>query len=642
MFKCIRVLFYFIFCLFCCMKLHAQPADVASNDIEEVVEVSAIAEENRDIEEVNFGGEETDDETKNSELVDFSCEDMPLPAVIKLFTRVSGANIITTTTEDLQSAIVTVELKQVHWKDALQSILRMHNYELVQEKLDVEIYSVSVKQPDALPALAVETLFFNYTTSDEMFPIVQNLLLKDARAKISVFESRNAMIIQSTEANIRDIKEIIVSIDIPGSQVSVETKFIELSDGASKQLGIKWDSLEEFGVGLAAGPFSYDRTESIDNTTGNENTDWDIRRRSDVLAKTADYNGDYNGEDGTANMALTGYEGTYNPDSISGQTTPIGSPFSLVDSIDAGQDIVSDSLRQFTENITKSQSAILNVDALNLVLSALKRTDGVSMISNPKMLVASGNKNAKFMVGEQEPIIKTTIQYGTTDSPGDKVTAELDTSINTEYITQGYMRTGIELLVIPFVKTEKYIQAEITPSLIRKVDDKKVGDNSWPVISVKEIRTLFTLKSGQTVAIGGLTSSSEEDTVSKIPFLGDIPFIGKYLFSHSSTASMQNETIIFVTLSIANPDSIEDNQGVPEDSELIYKRLLKEQLDRKEFEKEYMELKKATDEKILAVDESMVSSEELALEISNKEVNNPNNEEDLESNEENEVKSADK
>ncbi len=642
MLKGIRVLFYVMFLLLCInLKLHA--ANVISNDVEEVVEVALIPETQADIEEVTFGLDEAaEEEIINEEFVDFSCEDMPLPAVIKLFTRVSGANIIATTTEELQAKVVTVELKQVHWKAALQSILRMHNYELVQENPDVEIYSVAVKQPDALPLLIVETLFFKYTTSDEMFSIVQNLLIKDERAKISLFESRNAMVIQSTEANLRDIKEIIDSIDIPGSQVSIETKFLELSDSASKQLGIKWDSLEEFGVGLAAGPFSYHQTRSTDNSTGNEKTDWDIRRRSDVLAKTADYKGDYTGQDGTANMALPGYEGAYNPDSISGQTAPIGSPFSLVDSIDAGQDIVANSLGQFAEKITKSQAAVLNVDTLNLVLSALQRTDGVSMISNPKMLVASGDKNARFTVGEQEPIIKTTIERGTTDSPGDKVTAELDTSINTEYITQGYMRTGIELRVVPFVKTDKYIQAEITPSLIRKTGQKEVEGNSWPVISVKEIRTLFTLKSGQTVAIGGLTSSQEEDVVSKIPFLGDIPFIGKYLFSHSKTSSKQNETIIFVTLSIADPDSIEDNQGIPEQSELVYKRLLKEKLDRKEFEKQYMELKKATDEKLLAVDKSMVSIEMSEPDTGNAEIKSPNVKDVLETNEENAVKPAEK
>jgi type IV pilus assembly protein PilQ len=615
MLKGIKILFYVIF-LLCCMNLRVQSANVTSNDVEEVIEVSSIKETNADIEEVTFGLDEAVEETMNEELVDFSCEDMPLPAVIKLFTRVSGANIIATTTEELQAAMVTVELEQVHWKDALQSILRMHNYELVQENPDVEIYSVSVKQPDALPPLIVETLFFNYTTSDDMLPIVQNLLIKDDRAKISIFESRNAMVIQSTEANIRDIKDIIASIDIPGSQVSIETKFLELSDGAAKQLGIKWDSLEEFGVGLTAGPFDYMKTESTDISTSNQKTESDIRSRSDVLDKTADYNGNYT------------YEGT--------------APFSLVDSIDSGQDIVADSLGQFAENITKSQAAILNVDSLDLVLSALKRTDGVSMISNPKMLVASGNKNAKFTVGEQEPIIKTTIERGTTDSPGDKVTAELDTSINTEYITQGYMRTGIELLVVPFVKTEKYIQAEITPSLIRKTGNKEVEGNSWPIISVKEIRTLFTLKSGQTVAIGGLTSSEESDAVSKIPFLGDIPFIGKYLFSHSKTSTKQNETIIFVTLSIADPETIEDNQGVPEQSELVYKRLLKEQLDRKEFEKQYMELKKATDEKILAVEEGMVSIEESDPDTGNDKVEPPNVKDDLEEKEENAVKPADK
>jgi type IV pilus assembly protein PilQ len=581
----------------------------AQPTIEEVVEVVAVPD-STDMVEASLNAE-VEEEPQNVEFVDFSCVDMALPQVIQLFTRVSGANIVATTTEELEAATVTVELKQVHWKAALQSILHMHNYELVQEDPDVEIFAVSIRKPDALPPLEVETIFFDYTTTDEMLPIMQNLLVKDARAKISIFESRNAMIIQSTETNIRDMKEIIASIDIPGSQVSVETKFLELSDGAAKQLGIKWDSLEEFGVGLAVGDFNYSKTETTDNSGNNEKADWDKENRLDVLTQAADYNGDYE-------------------DNVDGAT-----PFSLVDSIDSGRDITSDNLSQFSENITKSQSAILSVDALNLVLSALKRTEGVQMISNPKMLVASGNKNARFTVGVQEPIIKTTVERGTQDSPGDKITAELDTSINTEYINQGYMRTGIELLVVPFVKTDKYIQAEITPSLIRKTDSKVVGDNRWPVISVKEIKTLFTLRSGQTVAIGGLTSSTEEDIITKIPFLGDIPFIGKYLFSHSKTSTEQNETIIFVTLSIADPDSIEDNQGVPEDAELVYRRLLKEQLDRKEFEKEYMELKRATDEKIRAVDEGMSSIEEEPAAVDeNEDITSQNSENELEPNEE--------
>ena len=622
MLKNIKILLYMsLGCAF--SSVYAQAATTVETDtvplppelmIEEVTGAATVPADVVDIEsfeteEVSFIAEESE-EIVGSELIDFSCVDMALPEVIRLFTRASGANIVATTTEELKAAKVTVELKQVQWKPALNSILNMHSYELIQQDQTVEIYVVGVKQPNALPPISVNTLFLKYTTTDEILPIAKNLLIEgDPRAKISVFESRNAMVIKSTESNIREILEIIDSIDIPSSQVSVETKFLELSDRAAKQIGIKWDSLDEFGVGLSAGPLEYSKTKMTDNFAGNENTDWNIRRRGDVISKTADYDGNYNGEERAANGPLPGYEGAYNPDSISGQTTPVGSPYSLIDSIDAGQDIVADSLSQFAENITESQAAILNIDSLNLVLSALKRTEGVHMISNPKMLVASGNKNAKFGVGEREPIIKTTIERGTTDSPGDKITAELDTSINTDYIQQGYMRTGIELLVIPFVKTDKYIQAEIAPSLIRKTGEKKVEGNSWPVISVKEIKTLFTLRSGQTVAIGGLTSSSEEDNVSKIPFLGDIPFIGKYLFSHTSTDHKQTETIIFVTLSIANPDDVQEQQGIPEDSRLVYKRLLKQKLDKKEFEKEYQELSFATDEKIKAIDESLMADE---------------------------------
>lgn len=539
------------------------------------------------------------------ELIDFSCVEMALPEVIRLFTRASGANIVATTTDEMKQAKVTVELKQVAWKPALNSILNMHNYELVQETPGVEIYSVEVKKPDALPPLLVKTIFFKYTTTDEVLPIVKSLLISDSRAKLSSFESRNAVVIKSTDSNIREIEDIIKAIDIPSNQVAVETKFLELSDSAAKQLGIKWDSLEEFGVGLTAGPFEYTKSQTIDNTDGSESTLWDINRRADTITDTADYYGNYNGEDSAFNGPLPGYEGTYNPDDISGQTDPVGSSYSLTDSIDTGQDIISDSLSQFAENITKSQAAILDVDSLNLVLSALKRTDGVSMISNPKILVASGNRDAKFSVGEHEPIIKTTLTEGTTDSPGDKITAELDTSINTDYINQGYMRTGIELLVVPFVKTEKYIQAEIAPSLIRKTGEKVIEENSWPIISVKQIKTLFTLKSGQTVAIGGLTTSTEEDSTTKVPFLGDIPIIGKYLFSHQSTSTEQTETIIFVTLSIAEPDNMSEDSGIPENSKLVYKRVLKEKLKQKQFERDFQEIKEATNKEIDAIDEAM-------------------------------------
>jgi type II secretory pathway component GspD/PulD (secretin) len=252
-----------------------------------------------------------------------------------------------------------------------------------------------------------------------------------------------------------------------------------------------------------------------------------------------------------------------------------------VDILDKGVSANRDTVDSFTEAIREQQAAILEFDTLSVVLSALKKTDGVSVISNPKMIVTSGDTNAFFSVGERYPIIRTEIQRGTVDSPGDKEVAELATDINMEYIQSGYLRTGIDLQVVPIVKTDEMIETAIMPSLRRRLaQDKVVGGNSWPIISVKEIRTRFTLRSGQTVAIGGLTDTQESKQVTKVPLLGNIPIIGKYFFTHTQDLKSQNETIIFVTLSLAAAETLREESGIPQDAKLVHRELIKNRAER--------------------------------------------------------------
>jgi len=80
------------------------------------------------------------------------------------------------------------------------------------------------------------------------------------------------------------------------------------------------------------------------------------------------------------------------------------------------------------------------------------------------------------------------------------------------------------------------------------------------------------------VAIGGLTDTSDSTAVTKIPFLGDIPIIGKYLFSHESTSKSQIETIILVTLSLASPETL-DRSPAYRGLKLVHKRLIRDQTD---------------------------------------------------------------
>ena len=499
-----------------------------------------------------------------NDLISITLNNVPLIDVVRMFTLVSGANIVANA--DILAGTVTVNLKEVEWKPALNSILDMHGFSLVEKELNSGIYSIIQRPLDAPVPMLTKSFKLKFATVNDISPIIRNMLPEGAT--LNEFNSRNMLVVRSTSESLSDIDQIIKEIDQPTKQVCVETKFMELKDSATKQLGIRWDALNEFGMNLQAGPFTWNREAEDLLTRTDTQKQYDKNTFEDVSDQQ------------------------YNEFGI---PTPNDKYRTINDTIAKGRENTKEIVKSFGEKIENTQAAILELDQFQVVLSALYNTEGVSLISNPKLIVANGATNAMFSVGDREPIIKTEVQRGTTESPGDIITASLDTDINTSYINQGYLATGIDLRVIPVVKTENLIEAEIIPSLRRKTGDKEVGGNSWPVISVKEIRTRFTLLSGQTVAIGGLTDTGDEKITSKIPLLGDIPLLGKYLFSHSKKVKGQVETIIFVTLSIADPENINSKIGIPEYGDLIHRQLLVDKIRHQEIKEEIQTLQNVSD-----------------------------------------------
>jgi type II secretory pathway component GspD/PulD (secretin) len=511
--------------------------------------------------------------SSTNDLISITLNDVPLIDVVRMFTLVSGANIVANS--DTLTGTVTVNLKDVEWKPALNSILDMHGFSLVEKELNSGVYSIVQRPLDAPIPMLTKSFKLKFATVADISPIIRNMLPESAT--LNEFNSRNMLVVRSTSESLSDIDQIIKEIDQPTKQVCVETKFMELKDSASKELGIRWDALQEFGMNLKAGPFTYDRTAQNALSRTDTQNQYDRNTLIDSSKKLYDM------------------YGVQHPEIDPADDTRVLATRTIEDNIERGKENTQEIIKSFNENIENTQAAILELDQFQVVLSALYNTEGVSLISNPKLIVANGATNAMFSVGDREPIIRTEIQRGTTESPGDIITASLDTEINTGYIKQGYLETGIDLRVIPVVKTDNLIEAELIPSLRRKTGDKTIGDNSWPIISVKEIRTRFTLLSGQTVAIGGLTDTGDTKEISKVPLLGDIPLIGKYLFSHSKKVKSQVETIIFVTLSIANPEEIHNNIGIPEYGDLVHKRLITDKILHQERQTEIQNLQNMAD-----------------------------------------------
>lgn len=489
-------------------------------------------------------------------LISIALDDVALLEVVRMFTRISGANIIASASN--LHGTVTVNIQDVEWKPALNSILSMHNMALVETTAGSGIYTIAPRpagQPDPLVA---DTIFLSYAPVSNVIAIVSSMLA--GQGSVVPFKSGNALVVRATSASILEIKRVIKEIDQPRKQVYIEAKFIELTDQAIKNLGINWQILEGYKVGATGLRIGYENKGEKIQSQKDTQTQKDNRTRVDEVKEF------YNVDNQQYEEVTTTYEesppgsGIYVPNTVRTPTRTI------TDTIDQGKLNQQDLIDSDTRTITDIRTAVLSADDFALILSALKETAGISVVSNPKIIVAN-DETATIHIGDNEPNIKGTVTPGQ-QGQANTTTYELDAN-------EPYFKFGVTLDVTPTINSESNITVQISPTISRFVQNKIAPDgNSFPITSTKTIKTIFSLDNGKTAAIGGLTETTDRDVTKKIPLLGDIPLIGKYLFSHTSKEKKQTETIIFVTVGIAPPGTMDNRIGLPENSDLVERHLV--------------------------------------------------------------------
>jgi len=177
-------------------------------------------------------------------------------------------------------------------------------------------------------------------------------------------------------------------------------------------------------------------------------------------------------------------------------------------------------------------------DYLNIggLLRALKSEEGVNILSTPNLLTTD-NAEARIFVGENIPIIKSSAQ--TTG-------ATPITNIERKDI-------GVELKIKPQINESDYVKLDITQK-ISSISAVQLDKASDIITQKREVTTTVTVKNNQNIIIGGLIRDDTQDSVSKVPLLGDIPILG-WLFKSTSTKKIKNNLLIFLTPHIINSDA---------------------------------------------------------------------------------------
>jgi type II secretory pathway component GspD/PulD (secretin) len=499
----------------------------------------------------------------NANLISVTLDDVALEDVVRMFTRISGANIIASSSTLVGR--VTVNLTDVEWKPALVSILDMQNLSLVEKVPNSQVYSIMPRQTNAPDPQVTSTIFLRYASVPDVVQLVTPILPEGS--KVVPFPSRNALVIKTTEAVRLDVERIVAEVDKLRDQVFIEAKFMELNDGAIRDLGLNWSVLE--GYGFTASPFNWENRNERrwENSTDANSLRADQRNNTDTANKLFDMYGDQ-----FQNETITIVE---RPDGSFVEVTGIEPTYRQDDSIALGRNVSEDIVSSFAKTISDIRTSVLDVDQFRLVLSALKQLSGVSIVSNPKVIVAN-EQPATIHIGQRERPFLSVV------TPATQTTAPVVT-----YNPGEPVDFGVKLTVTPTINTVSNITVKIEPELTRFIGDKTAPNGqSYPVIATKKIQTIFCLENGRTVAIGGLTETTDKDVTKKIPLLGDIPLIGKFLFSNSHMEKQQTKTIIFVTLGIASPSAMKSNEGIPDNSELVHRKLLQDSPKRKKMEKD--------------------------------------------------------
>lgn len=173
--------------------------------------------------------------------------------------------------------------------------------------------------------------------------------------------------------------------------------------------------------------------------------------------------------------------------------------------------------------------------SLDLELQALETKGKGEVISNPRV-ITSNQKAAVIRQGDEVGYV-TTQASGTTTVP--QATVE-------------FKEVLLELKVTPTITQDGRVFLDLGVKKDEIKDFLSTPTGDVPQIQKREVSTAVLVDDGQTVVIGGVYEFKNREDVSKVPFLGDIPFLGS-LFKKTSKDMEKAELLIFVTPRILKP-----------------------------------------------------------------------------------------
>jgi type IV pilus secretin PilQ/predicted competence protein len=188
-------------------------------------------------------------------------------------------------------------------------------------------------------------------------------------------------------------------------------------------------------------------------------------------------------------------------------------------------------------SLALGQFAILSVPQMSVTMRALNEDADAEFLANPRVVTAD-NQQAKIEIVRNQPVPQLNFNEQTA------------TAVFGGFLDKTF---GNTLVVRPSVNKDNFITLMVKPVISNKVGDANFvfagAEVSSPIIDTRTLDSNVLIKSGDTLAIGGLLQDEMARSRSKVPVMGDIPILG-YLFQERVNARTKRNLLVFVTPTI--------------------------------------------------------------------------------------------
>nr|WP_298722520.1 type IV pilus secretin PilQ [uncultured Steroidobacter sp.] len=430
-------------------------------------------------------------------------QDIETRAVLQLLADTSGQNMVIS---DSVAGNVTLRLQNVPWDQALDVVMRTKGLDSRQEGNVIFIAPASEiaarekelltarKEAQELSPLRTEYLQVNYAKASDLATLIKSgagSLISD-RGSVAIDERTNTLLLQDTAERLADIRRLVSTLDIPVKQVMIEARIVIVSDDYSRDLGVRFGANVAFnqggsdGLGLLGGPLNTENQIGI-----------------------------------SPYPVVAGQGGN-----------PIGTPTNGDSGQLGGFGLPENALDRYLVNLPAANPAgrlalaLIDSDYLvDLELSAAQAEGRGEIISSPRLITAN-QREATIEQGVEIPYQESSSSGATT--------------------TQ-FKKAVLSLKVTPQITPDNRVILDLTVSKdsVGQLVASATG-GFVPSIDTREIVTQVLVNDGQTVVLGGILETERRDAERKVPYLGDIPVVGR-LFKSTTTTDNKDELLIFVT-----------------------------------------------------------------------------------------------